>query len=409
MRISRESSGNASLRELNQRQGRGEYEWAGLQTDDPSREDLLNRRILLRLAEDVLLDTACEFDHAQDKYRTRIASDARSRRSIYPIYHVAAALMMPCPTRAYANVGPGLPVLRIEEYFIEDMVSSAVHLASENTAQFVVETICIANQSVLSEDIDAEDRFALVRRLWNERSRLPQELAVLMEQHEELVASGDQIAIAGGGLVRRIQAATAEASRDLDVDWATSRTDPLPTLLEMLGIGRHDRPPIPIEQIAPEYTDIRRRELARQRRSAACLGRESARFRRRVREAYRSSCLVCGLSLPRLWDDGKAGVDAVHLLPESEFGLYHLSNGICLCKLHRWAFDEGLVQITHDGQGSYAVTVPQEAKERADAHGLDISFLTALAGPIPPERLPSTSQSHPNAVCLDRLRDLLYP
>jgi hypothetical protein len=121
VRISRERSGNASLRDLNQRQGRGEYEWAGLEPGDPSREELLNRRILLRLADTVLIDTACEFEYAQGKWRTRIASDARSQRFWYPIYHLAVALMMPCPTRAYANVGAGLPVLRTDEYFVEDI------------------------------------------------------------------------------------------------------------------------------------------------------------------------------------------------------------------------------------------------------------------------------------------------
>src|SRR5262249_27608431 len=117
VRISRERSGNASLRELNQRQGRGEYEWASLQPEDPSREELVNPRIVLRLADATLLDPACEFEHAQGKWRTRIASDARSQRFMYPIYHLAVALMMPCPTRAYENVGAGLPVLRTDEYF----------------------------------------------------------------------------------------------------------------------------------------------------------------------------------------------------------------------------------------------------------------------------------------------------
>ncbi len=409
MRISRERSGNASLRELNQRQGRGEYEWAGLEAGDPSREQLLNRRILLRLAEGVRLDTACEFEYAQGKWRTRIAADARAERFMYPIYHVAVALMMPCPTRTYASVGPGLPVLRTDEYFIEDILSASVILAGTNGAEVTIQTVRIANQSVTSEDIDAAERFASVRRVWADRARLPQEIATLIEQHERLVTGGDQVAIDGRGLVRRIQTATAEASRDLDVDWTTPRTDPVPTLLEMLGLGRHDRPPIPIEEIAPEYTDIRRRELARQRRSAACQGRDSARFRRRVCDAYRSTCIICGLCFPRFWEDGKAGVDAVHLVPESEFGPNQLSNGVCLCKLHRWAFDEGLVEIVHDAATGYTVAIPQEAEDRARSQGFDLSFLLAHAGAIPAERLPASTQAHPNPECLQRLRELLHP
>ena len=409
MRISRERSGNASLRELNLRQGRGEYEWAGLQVGDPSREDLVNRRILLRLEDAVLLDTACEFEYAQGKWRTRIASDSRSERFMYPIYHVAVALMMPCPTRTYANVGPGLPVLRTDEYFLEDIISAAVLLTGTNAAEFAVQTIRIANQSVTGEDIDAAERFASVRRIWADGARLPQEIATLIEQHERLVTGGDQVAIDGRGLVRRIQTATAEASRDLDVDWTTPRTDPVPTLLEMLGMGRHDRPPIPIEEIAPEHPEIRRREIARQRRSASVQGRESARFRRRVRDAYRSACIICGLCFPRFWEDGKAGVDAAHILPDSEFGANQLSNGVCLCKLHRWAFDEGLVEIVHDAASGYAIAIPQEAEARASSQGFDLSFLSAHVGPIPVERLPDSPQAHPNPDCLRHLRDLLHP
>jgi len=63
MRISKQISGNAAEREERTRQGRGEYEWCDLQPDDPSKDELLNRRILLRFPEGIILDTACEFDH----------------------------------------------------------------------------------------------------------------------------------------------------------------------------------------------------------------------------------------------------------------------------------------------------------------------------------------------------------
>jgi len=177
----------------------------------------------------------------------------------------------------------------------------------------------------------------------------------------------------------------------------------------MLGMGRHDRPPIPIEEIAPEYTELRRRELARQRRPAVSQGRDSARFRRRVRDAYRSACIICGQRFPRFWDDGKAGVDPIHLLPDSEFGVNQISNGICLCKPHRWAFDEGLVEIVYDAATGYAVAIPEVAETRARSKGFDLSFLTAHVGPIPSARLPDSPRAHPNPECLRRLSDLLHP
>jgi hypothetical protein len=177
----------------------------------------------------------------------------------------------------------------------------------------------------------------------------------------------------------------------------------------MIGLGRHDRPPIPIAEIATEHPEIRRRELARQRRSAATQGRESARFRRAVRDAYRSTCIVCGRSFPPFWDDGKAGMDAIHLLPESEFGLNQVSNGICLCKLHRWAVDEGIVEIVHDAAIGYAITIPQEAEARAGSQGFDLSIVRDHAGPIPLARLPDSPQARPNPECLRRLSELLHP
>jgi len=409
VRISRERSGNASLRELNQRQGRGEYEWAGLQPNDPTREDLLNRRMLLRLAEGVVLDSACEFDHAQGKWRTRIAADARSERFMYPIYHVAVALLMPSPTRTYANVGAGLPVLRTDEYFVEDLVSAQVLLTRTNACEFVAQTVRIANQSVTGEDVDVAERFASIQHIWRGRAGLPQELAALIEQHEALVSTGDQVSVAGRSLVSRIQTLTADASQDLDLHWATARTDPVPTLLELLGLRQHDRPSIPIEEVPIEHPGIRRRELARQRRSAGMLRETSASFQRSVRDAYRSTCIICGLSFPRFWEDGKDGVDSVHLLPDSEFGANQPSNGICLCKVHRWAFDEGLVEIVHDLASGYAIIIPPEAEARAQSHGCDLSILRAHVGPIPLQRLPASPQARPNPECLRRLRELLHP
>ena len=119
MRISKQISGNSATRDEAPSQGRGEYEWADLQPEDPTREQLLNCRILLRLAVDILLDTACEFESQGEKWRIRTAGYARSDRHIYPVYHLAVALLMPCPTRQEQNMGRGLPVLRHDEFLCQ--------------------------------------------------------------------------------------------------------------------------------------------------------------------------------------------------------------------------------------------------------------------------------------------------
>jgi hypothetical protein len=105
-----------------------------------------------------------------------------------------------CPTRAYENVSVGLPVLRTDEYFIEDIISGAVGLTNTNAAEFLVQTLSIANQSVPAEDIDAAERFSQVRRIWTDRARLPHEIATLVYRHEQLVVAGNQVSIQGRGL-----------------------------------------------------------------------------------------------------------------------------------------------------------------------------------------------------------------
>ena len=52
---------------------------------------------------------------------------------------------------------------------------------------------------------------------------------------------------------------------------------------------------------------------------------------------------LCGLHLPRTSVNASAGVDAAHILPWADYDLDHVCNGICLCKHHHWAFDEGLL------------------------------------------------------------------
>ena len=113
--------------------------------------------------------------------------------------------------------------------------------------------------------------------------------------------------------------------------------------------------------------------------------------------------------MPRLWDDGRPGVDAAHILPDSDFDMNHVSNGLCLCKLHHWAFDEGLLEITHDVSSGYAIALPAEVEERAAASAFDLTFLRQFVGPVVAGRLPRVRAEQPNPEYLRRLRELLYP
>lgn len=126
MRISKQVSGNTATPDDAKSQGRGEYEWADLLPGDPTRQELLNCRILLRLPDDVVLDTACEFESQGNKWRIRTVAGSQGACHTHPVYHLAVALLMPCPTRQEQNMGSGLPVLRSDEYSMCDIIAEHV-------------------------------------------------------------------------------------------------------------------------------------------------------------------------------------------------------------------------------------------------------------------------------------------
>ncbi|WP_160135822.1 HNH endonuclease [Halococcus salsus] len=77
-------------------------------------------------------------------------------------------------------------------------------------------------------------------------------------------------------------------------------------------------------------------------------------FREKVIEAYKYRCAVCGKE--RWSPKGNPEVEAAHIFPVSgsqntekgEGGPDILQNGIALCKLHHWAFDNGWISIDDD-------------------------------------------------------------
>ena len=66
-------------------------------------------------------------------------------------------------------------------------------------------------------------------------------------------------------------------------------------------------------------------------------------FRRMIMSLYQYTCSVCGLRIITL--DGLSAVDAGHIVPFSVSQNDDPRNGIGLCKIHHWAFDNGLIAI----------------------------------------------------------------
>ena len=89
------------------------------------------------------------------------------------------------------------------------------------------------------------------------------------------------------------------------------------------------------------------------------------------------------------------------------YDLDHVKNGICLCKLHHWAFDDGLIAITFDGS-NYVVRIPHESEDdMLDRPEFSIDYLRRFVGVIPAERFPENQNLWPSPELLERLRAIL--
>lgn len=88
-----------------------------------------------------------------------------------------------------------------------------------------------------------------------------------------------------------------------------------------------------IETEGASYTQVQRRT-------------RDQKFADTVKSAYDNQCAICGVS--RETPDGNPEVEAAHIHPKGKDGVDTVQNGIALCKLHHWAFDNGWFGITDE-------------------------------------------------------------
>jgi putative restriction endonuclease len=69
----------------------------------------------------------------------------------------------------------------------------------------------------------------------------------------------------------------------------------------------------------------------------------SVAFRKVVRKAYDYTCAMCGIRV--LTPEGAAAVEAAHIVPWNVSHNDDPRNGMALCGLHHWVFDQGLVCV----------------------------------------------------------------
>lgn len=69
-------------------------------------------------------------------------------------------------------------------------------------------------------------------------------------------------------------------------------------------------------------------------------------FRRIVVSTYDHRCALCGVRI--VTSEGHTAVDAAHIVPWSKTQNDDIRNGMALCKLCHWAFDEGMLGVSAD-------------------------------------------------------------
>ncbi len=315
---------------------------------------------------------------------------------------IAAALLYPEPVRADEAMGWGAPVLQRNRYAVEHLNVSSAVLIPPTSVVLRLASAVFRNRTYEAEERDLPARAAEVQRLWDAAECYPEPIATLLRQHERAVLAGTPVGDTTESVVHTLQQVASALSGDLGVNYSEAG-DVVPALLSALETPVPEPLVQPVD-IDPEDVPLRRRAVKEWQRWANARGPSSARFRERVRDAYRSTCIVCGAHYPPTSYSPQPGVDAAHILPWCDYDLDEVANGLCLCKTHHWAFDEAILVVRYE-DGQYLATIRPAATEalRAEAPAFSIDTLARHAGVIPQSRLPRDVRAWPRPDFLEAL------
>jgi putative restriction endonuclease len=98
-----------------------------------------------------------------------------------------------------------------------------------------------------------------------------------------------------------------------------------------------------------------------------------AGFRKAIVSLYEHRCALCGIRM--LTPEGHTIVEAAHIVPWSETKDDRPTNGLCLCRLCHWSFDEGLMSVG----SKYEVLVSKRVQSERNMPG---HVLTLVDRPI---------------------------
>lgn len=101
-----------------------------------------------------------------------------------------------------------------------------------------------------------------------------------------------------------------------------------------------------------------------------------------MREQYDNTCAICGSQ--RETPAGTPEVEAAHIYPKSESSSDDPRNGLTLCRLHHWAFDNGWLAMSDN----YEIVVRDEPDRNGYGEFVELEGETL--------KLPENEDYHPH-------------
>jgi len=339
------------------RRGRGEYEIVGSLAGYTA-ASLEGWTIQLYWPDDKVRETDLGVDSKNGKPRLRSLRDRGHEFQIGRM--VAAMLMLPDPTRDWQNIPATIPFPLEKKYLI-----TRIGFSPETEFTGIQDIVTVHPNFVELSDgqhqeiIGVNSRVVRIQKVYANVDRLPDDLRDTVLDHRDYMISGSPVDVRLTAIVHNIQTALHTVDSQVNAE-----ADPLPGLEMLLNIERDTAPDLPPPNlIGEELPDIRRR-AGEQYRLAKSRGVEGQRFRELVVKAYDYKCAFCGARLGGV-EGIRSGVDAAHILPWGKYdvrGVNAVVTGIGLCKLHHWAFDEGIYLPVFEA-GQYVLAFSSLAEE----------------------------------------------
>jgi putative restriction endonuclease len=374
--------------------GRGDYELAG-SYNRLHASDLLEKRFFFQLTPAITVDGRSAAHRLAGKPRIR----PEEGKHAYIL--LSSLLLLPPPRRELEKTPNALPRLRTATYTIAGIDVDVLE-DKARTVTFSPTTIWAKTRGGLLR-VDYAERMAVIAAIWAAADGKRSDLAGFVKEHRSSAVSGDHDRI-----VNSAKTIQRHFQTDDDVIHLILSAFELPDAKSAAYAGISDSTAGFESEDDTSSPEDSRRERARKWRKQADRGPGARDFSLNVRDAYNYRCLFSGERFPKLPHFDSAGVDGAHILPWSTHQLNSVSNGICLCKLCHWAFDNGLLRLDFDpGQNEYLLSIPRDIEEAAIGAKFDLPRFRPNLGRIERSRLPTNQRLWPSPKHIQEYNDNL--